>query len=119
MDSAGSETVVPATPEETWEAITEPDRLGDWLAEDVEIELRPGGGLRIGLDDAERSGFVEEVDEPRRLVFWWATDGEESTRVEIDLEPEPEGTRVRVVETRPLRDLVPADARTPELCAVA
>ena len=72
MDRAESEVLVPASPEETWEAITDPDQLGEWLAEDAEVELRPGGDLRIGLDDGERSGFVEEVDEPRRLVFWWA-----------------------------------------------
>ena len=118
MDTADSELVVPATVEETWEAITDPDQLGEWLAEDAEVELLPGGDLRIAFDDGERSGFVEEVDEPRRLVFWWSEADEESTRVEIDLEPEPDGTRVRVVESRPLRDLDAADARAPELCAV-
>ena len=115
MDVAESETVVPASPEETWEAITDPERLGEWLGEGADVDLRPGGDLRID----ERDGFVEEVDEPRRLVFWWAAPGEESSRVEIDLEPEPDGTRVRVVESRPLRELDAADARAPELCAVA
>ena len=118
MDRAESEVLVPATPEEAWEAITDPEQLGEWLAEDAEVELRPGGDLRIGLGDEERTGFVEEVDEPRRLVFWWAPGGEESSRVEIDLEPEPEGTRVRVIETRPLADLKPSDARAPQLSAV-
>lgn len=115
MDEAGSDVLVPASPEETWEAITDPDRLGEWLATDeAELELVPGGDLRID----ERDGFVEEVDQPRRLVFWWAAPGEESSRVEIDLEPEPDGTRVTVVESRPLRELDAADARSPELCAV-
>ena len=118
MDRAESEVLVPASPEETWEAITDPDQLSEWLAEDAEVELRPGGDLRIGLDDGERSGFVEEVDEPRRLVFWWAPDEDESSRVEIELEPEPEGTRVRVIESRPLADLNPSDARAPQLSAV-
>jgi uncharacterized protein YndB with AHSA1/START domain len=118
MDQAESEVLVPATPEEAWEAITDPERLGDWLGDDAEVQLRPGGDLRIDLADGERSGFVEEVTEPRRFVFWWAAPDEQSTRVEIELEPEPDGTRVRVVESRPLRDLTPADARAPELCAV-
>jgi uncharacterized protein YndB with AHSA1/START domain len=122
MDTATSETVVPATPEETWEALTEPERLEEWLAEDADVDLRPGGDLRIGLEEGERAGFVEEVDEPHRLVFWWADGDEESTRVEIELEPDADGTRVRVVESRPLRDLDAGDAagaRTPELLAVA
>ena len=115
MDEAGSDVLVPASPEETWEAITDPDQLGEWLAgEDAELDLVPGGDLRID----ERDGFVEEVDAPRRFVFWWAAPGEESSRVEIDLEPEPDGTRVRVVESRPLRELDFSDARSPELSAV-
>ncbi len=118
MDQAESELLVPATPEEAWDAITDPERLGEWLGENAEVELRPGGELRIEFADGERSGFVEEVDEPRRLVFWWSEAEQESSRVEIELEPEPEGTLVRVVESRPLRDLDPADARSPELCAV-
>ena len=52
MDRAESEVLVPASPEETWEAITDPEHLGEWLAEDAEVELRPGGDLRIGLPTA-------------------------------------------------------------------
>ena len=51
-------------------------------------------------------------------MFWWSEPEQESSRVEIELEPEQEGTLVRVVETRPLRELTPADARSPELSAV-
>lgn len=119
MDQADSEVLVPASPEETWEAITDPDQLREWLAEGAEVELRPGGDLRIPLDDGERTGFVEEVDEPRRLVFWWSADEAESSRVEIELEPDADGTRVRVIETRPLRELDESIPRTPELCAIA
>ena len=49
-----------------------------------------------------RSGFVEEADAPRRLVFWWSDPGEDATRVEIELDETGDGTRVRVVESRPL-----------------
>ena len=114
MDSAESETVVPASPEETWEAITDPERMGEWFADDAEVDLRPGGDLTIG----ERSGFVEEVAEPSRFVFWWAAEGEESSRVEIELEPAVAGTRVRVIETRPLQALT-TFAAGPQLSAVA
>jgi uncharacterized protein YndB with AHSA1/START domain len=107
-DRATSELTVPASAEDTWEALTEPERLADWLAEDAELELRPGGELTVRVDDEERSGFFEEVEPPRRLVFWWGPDGEEPTRVEIELEPVDDGTRVLVVESRPLRVL---DAR--------
>jgi uncharacterized protein YndB with AHSA1/START domain len=104
-EQAESEVLVPAPTEETWEAITDPDRLSEWLGDRVELDLTPGGGLEVDLGEERRSGFVEEVEPERRLVFWWARDDEESSRVEIELEPDGEGTRVRVVESRPLRVL--------------
>ncbi len=118
MDRAESEILVPTTPEETWEAITDPERLAEWLATDVELELEPGGELTVTVDDEQRNGFVEEISEPRRFVFWWSTGEAESSRVEIELEPEVDGTRVRVVESRPLSVLGTTGARTPELSAV-
>ena len=88
------ELVLPESPEEVWEALAEPT----WLGEDAAIELVPAGEVRAG----ERSGFVESTEEARRLVFWWSAPGEDATRVEIDLAPAGEGTRVLVTESRPL-----------------
>jgi uncharacterized protein YndB with AHSA1/START domain len=88
------ELVVPETPEEVWRSLAEPE----WLGEDASIELCPSGELRAG----ERTGFVEEADAPRRLVFWWSAPEEESTRVELDLEKVEGGTRIHVTESRPL-----------------
>ncbi len=88
------ELVVSDEPERVWESLSEPQ----WLGEDASIELEPAGAVRAG----QRSGFVEEVEAPRRLTFWWSAEGEESTRVELELLPDADGTRVRVVESRPL-----------------
>jgi uncharacterized protein YndB with AHSA1/START domain len=107
-DAGSSELTVPASAEETWDALTDPRRLADWLADGAELDLRPGGELAVSVDGEQRGGFFEEVDSPRRLVFWWGPEGDEPTRVEIELEPDDDGTRVRVVESRPLRVL---DAR--------
>jgi len=93
---------VPATPDETWQALTDPERLREWLAEDAELDLRPGGGLSVRTPDGERDGFFEEIAEPERLVFWWSKPGDELARVQIELDEVEEGTRVRVVESRPL-----------------
>ena len=84
-----------APPEEVWPSLAE----GDWLGPDASIDPRPAGEVRCG----ERSGFVEEVEEPRRLVFWWSAPGEDATRVAVELrEADGEGTVVRVIEDRPL-----------------
>jgi uncharacterized protein YndB with AHSA1/START domain len=88
------ELTVPEEAEDVWRSLAEPD----WLGEDASIELREAGEVRAG----ERSGFVEEADAARRLVFWWSAPGEEATRVELDLDETGEGTRIRVTESRPL-----------------
>jgi uncharacterized protein YndB with AHSA1/START domain len=88
------EITLPAPAEEVWKSLAEPA----WLGEDAEIELRPDGEVRVG----ERTGFVEEVEEPRRLVFWWSAPGEDASRVELELTDDGEQTHLRVVESRPL-----------------
>ena len=92
--SVARELTVTDDVESVWESLVEPE----WLGDDARIELREAGDVRAG----EREGFVEDVDAPRRLVFWWGDPGEESTRVEIELEEAEAGTRIRVVESRPL-----------------
>jgi uncharacterized protein YndB with AHSA1/START domain len=88
------ELKVEESAEEVWRSLAEPD----WLGDDASIELREAGEVRAG----ERTGFVEEADAPRRLVFWWSAPDEEATRVEIDLDETDAGTHIRVTESRPL-----------------
>jgi uncharacterized protein YndB with AHSA1/START domain len=112
------EITLPATADEVWRSLAEPA----WLGEDAAIELRPDGEVRAG----DRTGFVEEVEEPRRLVFWWSAPDEDATRVELELDEDGEETHLRVVESRPLAllDLYGAEIvhaapspRQPELLA--
>src|SRR5947207_10689517 len=37
------EIVFPASPAEVWEALTEPERLEEWFATEVEFDAQPGG----------------------------------------------------------------------------
>ena len=99
-----------ASPDVVWDVITG----ADWLADEVALDLRPGGDAEFRSGDEAKTGWVEEASNPARsadgagrLAFWWATDGEPATRVELTLEPArgwdgPEGTRLRIVESRPL-----------------
>ena len=88
------ELIVPDGIEDVWKSLAEPE----WLGEDATIDLREAGDVRAG----ERTGFVEEVEAPHRLAFWWSAPGEEATRVELELDETGSGTRIRVTESRPL-----------------
>jgi uncharacterized protein YndB with AHSA1/START domain len=68
----------------------------------VRLDLNPGGDAEFELDGRVRTGWVEDVSAPERLSFWWAVDDEPASRVELKLQPQADGTRLRIVETRPL-----------------
>ena len=104
-----------ATPADVWRAITDPEWLSGWLADQVRLELRPGGDARFLIGDEVREGWIEEISAPRsegadspdgrsgRLAFWWTRGDESASRVELTVSAVREGvTRLRVVETRPL-----------------
>jgi uncharacterized protein YndB with AHSA1/START domain len=93
------ETLVEATPEEVWEALTDDDRLSEWLAPDVELDPIEGGEIAVRDGEDERTGTVETVEEQERIAFTWTRPGEGESFVEFTIEPLPAGTRVRVVET--------------------
>jgi uncharacterized protein YndB with AHSA1/START domain len=98
-DRIERELTLPATPDEVWEAVT-----GDgWLADEVEMTLEPGGEASFVYGDSVKTGWVEDVRAPQCLTFWWATDDEPATRVQLTLEPDgDDATTLKVVETRPL-----------------
>jgi uncharacterized protein YndB with AHSA1/START domain len=92
------EIVLPNPREEVWEALTDPERLEDWFANDVDLDLRPGGGASFRWSNGEeRTATVTEVEPGRRLSFEWDDEGE----VEFTLDDDVDGTRLTVVETAP------------------
>jgi uncharacterized protein YndB with AHSA1/START domain len=92
------EILVPETPEEVWEALTEPERLEEWFAPEVELDAREGGeGVFRWGDGDERRVVVRELQEEERLVLDW----DEGGSVAIELRPAEAGTLVRVVESSP------------------
>jgi hypothetical protein len=103
IEQVERELELEASVPEVWDAVT-----GDgWLADEVDFDLRPGGDASFRSGDTERSGWVEEASPPSEggtasLVFWWATEGESATRVEVAITSDERCTRVRVVESRPL-----------------
>jgi uncharacterized protein YndB with AHSA1/START domain len=93
------ETTVEASPEEVWEQLTDPGRLEEWLAPEVELDPFEGGQIAVRDGDEERTGTVETVEELERFAFTWSRPGEGESFVEFTIEPLPAGTRVTVIET--------------------
>ena len=84
-----------APPDEVWRALTDPDELEQWFANDVDLDPREGGEGTFRWDDGEeRHAVVEEVEPERRFAFTW-----DGGHVVIELEELPAGTRVTVVES--------------------
>jgi uncharacterized protein YndB with AHSA1/START domain len=84
--------------EEVWSALTDSERLEDWFANDVDLDLRPGGEANFRWSNGEeRQATVTEIDPERRLVFEWADEG----IVEFTLDDAGDGTVLTVVESSP------------------
>ena len=92
------EIVVSEEPDEVWESLTDPERLEEWFATEVELDARPGGeGVFRWGDGEERRAVVREAEPEERLVLDWDDGGE----VVLELEEVDGGTLVRVRETSP------------------
>jgi uncharacterized protein YndB with AHSA1/START domain len=96
-----------ATPEEVWQAITDPAFTRQYFHRTAfESTLEPGSGMRYVLPDGADAvvGEIEEVEPPRRLVMSWralydpAMAAEPPSRVEWHLDDGGEGiTRVTTI----------------------
>jgi uncharacterized protein YndB with AHSA1/START domain len=96
------ELALDAALQDVWEAVI----ADGWLADEVRLDLRPGGDAYFHSEEEIKTGWVEEALAPSRLAFWWATDDQPASRVELTLQPDAAGgTRLRVVESRPLEVL--------------
>ena len=92
------EIVFPVPPDEVWEALTDPEQLEEWFANNVELDAREGGEGVFRWDDGEeRHATVVEAAPGERLVLDWDEEG----TVELTLEEVEEGTRLRVRESTP------------------
>jgi uncharacterized protein YndB with AHSA1/START domain len=97
---------IAARPETTFRYFTDPARFARWMGVGSVLEAEPGGRLRVGYPTGQvAAGRVVEVEPDRRIVFTWGYEGDgqavpaSSSTVEIALEPEAGGTRVRLRQT--------------------
>jgi uncharacterized protein YndB with AHSA1/START domain len=101
---------IDAAPSTVFEFLTDPAKMVRWMGTEAVLDPRPGGDYRVNISGHERvSGEVIEIVPDRRLVFTWGwEDGAlpvapGKSTVEISLEPDGQGTRLRLTH----RDLPP------------
>ena len=115
MAEVRREIVLDAAREDVWAALTEAERLAEWFANDVELDVEPGGeGVFRWRDGAVRRAVVERVEPGTSLTFsWWADDERVTTVVGFTLEEVAEGTKLTVVESFAAPNGLRASAATP------
>lgn len=108
------EVRIAAPPDVVATFFTDPAKIASWMASRAQVDPRVRGQLRLEFDrpDGTTDVVVGEFVEisSRRIVSTWGFEGRAdlapgATRVEVTLEPEGAGTRLRLVH----RDLPPAD----------
>ena len=100
------EVRVAARPETVFDFFVDPEKMVQWKGRRAELDPRPGGTYRVEINDqAIARGEYLEIDAPNRVVFTWGWEGQEagehavppgSSRVEIELTPDGDGTLVRL-----------------------
>jgi uncharacterized protein YndB with AHSA1/START domain len=137
MPIASSELVereirIDAPPSLVFEFLTDPAKMVRWMGTEAVLEPWPGGRYHVNPSGHEPvSGRVLEITPERRLVFSWGFEGGAlpglppgHSTVEISLEPDGDGTRLRLTH-RDLPSNVHAwhgrgwDYALPRLAAVA
>lgn len=100
------EVFIEAPPSVVFQFLTDPQKMIRWIGINAKIDPRPGGIYWLDPNgrDFIRGEYVEVIPN-RRVVFTWGFENPSpgmpavpagSTQVEIDLEPEGKGTRLRL-----------------------
>jgi uncharacterized protein YndB with AHSA1/START domain len=100
---------IAARPETVFAFFTDPERMVQWKGRKAELDPRPGGIYRVEISDqAIVLGEYVVVEPPGRVVFTWGWEGQGAnasdphavppgtSRVEVSLEPDGDGTLVRL-----------------------
>ncbi len=106
VDAIERTVTVDAPASRVWAALTVAEELAQWFGDSAEVDLRPGGAIKLGWSeyDATAAGRVEVVDEPRTFAFSWDVGADDdgtiwSTKVTFTLDEEAGRTVVTVVES--------------------
>jgi len=98
--SLEKELFIKATPERVFQALTEKADLERWFVKKAEVDLRPGGAIRLEwAPDAVEIGKILVLDPPHRLSYSWEALEPSPTTITFELTAENDGTRLRLIHT--------------------
>ena len=133
VDTKAIEKVITiaARPETVFRLLTDPQEYVRWKGKLAQLEPRAGGTFHVDFmnDKDVVDGKFVEVIPSRRVVFTWGWKDNPivppgSSTVEIDLEPDGQGTRLRLVHRGLPEQAIPTHAEgwdyfLPRLTSVA
>jgi uncharacterized protein YndB with AHSA1/START domain len=102
------EVRIAARPETVFDFLVDPEKQILWMGRRAELDPRPGGIYLVEINDqATARGEYVEVVPPSRVLFTFGWEGQQagegehgvpsgSSRVEVTLEPDGDGTLVRL-----------------------
>ncbi len=94
------ERLLPRPPETVWRALTDPERLSDWMGKS-ELEPRVGGRIRLLITQARPMTGVIQIWEPHKVLeFSWSNGDAPNSVVRYELTPEGDGTRLVFTQKR-------------------
>jgi uncharacterized protein YndB with AHSA1/START domain len=98
------ERLIARPPEKVWAALITPERIGDWMCADAEVEPRAGGRFHLAFRNFNHrmEGTITRYEPPHVLEYTWpenAANGE--SLVLWELTPTPAGTRLVLTHTLP------------------
>lgn len=97
MDRIEQTYVIDASPEQVWQALTDPEVISQWSGAEAEFTAEPGAQYKLWNGDI--AGNVVEVVPMNRLVQTWKPNNwtVEDSVVTFMLSPSDSGTRVDLI----------------------
>lgn len=86
--------------EKVWAALTVPERIADWFAEVVTLDLRLGGAIHLHFPEVDYriQGEITAYDPPARLAWTWPKPEGDVSTVTFELQADGEGCRLTLIE---------------------
>ena len=113
-DRIRKQILLTAPRQRVWDAIADARRFGDWFGVDIDGAFEPGARVRGRLRDPNWAHIpfevtIERIEPQERLTWRWHPQGalapdvdhsnEPSTQVVFELEEQPGGTLLTIVES--------------------